>query len=191
MKKIFLFLVAVSISTASFAQTKWTVDPAHSFVSFSVKHLGISFVSGSFKKFDGTLAAAKPDLTDAKISFTVDVNSISTDVEQRDKHLKSNDFFNAETYPKMTFESTSLKKLSGDNYELSGKLTIRDVTKDVKFAVVYGGIKDAMGATKAGFSATTTINRFDYNVNYDLAAAGANVGKDVKITLNLEFAKAK
>ncbi|MGY4383324.1 polyisoprenoid-binding protein YceI [Pedobacter sp. UYP24] len=191
MKKIFLFFVAVSISTAAFSQTKWTIDPAHSFVNFSVKHLGISFVDGSFKKFDGTVVAAKPDLTDAKISFTVDVNSISTNVEQRDNHLKSNDFFNAETYPNMTFESTAFKKLSGNNYELSGKLTIRDVTKDVKFAVVFGGTKDAMGTTKAGFSAVTTINRFDYNINYDLAAGGASVGKDVKISLNLEFAKAK
>ncbi|RZK79378.1 MAG: polyisoprenoid-binding protein, partial [Pedobacter sp.] len=97
MKRAFLFLVAVSMSVASFAQTKWTVDPAHSFVNFSVRHMGISFVDGIFQKFDGTVTAAKADLTDAKINFTVDVNSISTTVEQRDKHLKSDDFFNAET----------------------------------------------------------------------------------------------
>ena len=103
MKKVFLFLVAISISVASFAQTSWTVDPMHSFVSFSVKHMGISFVEGSFKKFDGSVVAARPDLTDAKINFTVDVNSITTGVEQRDMHLKSDDFFNAETYPNMTF----------------------------------------------------------------------------------------
>lgn len=186
MKKLLLFLVAVSISAASFAQTKWTVDPMHSFVNFSVKHMGISFVDGTFKKFDGSVTAAKPDLTDAKISFTVDVNSIDTHVDQRNGHLKSDDFFNVEKYPSMTFESTSFKKLSGDNYELSGKLTIRDVTKDVKFAVVYGGTAVAQGTTKAGFSATTTINRLDYNIKYD--PTGAGVAKDVKITLNLEFA---
>lgn len=124
MKKLVLLFVAVAISTASFAQTKWTVDPMHSFVTFSVKHMGISFVDGSFKKFDGTVTAAKPDLTDAKISFTVDVNSVDTDVEQRNKHLKSDDFFNAEKFPAMTFESTSFKKLTGNNYELAGKLTI-------------------------------------------------------------------
>ncbi|WP_133575667.1 YceI family protein [Pedobacter metabolipauper] len=190
MKRLFLFLVAVSISAASFAQTKWTVDPMHSFVNFSVKHMGISFVDGSFKKFDGTVTAAKPDLTDAAISFTVDVNSISTSVEPRDKHLKTDDFFNAEAYPTMKFESTSFKKLKGDTYELNGKLTIRDVTKDVKFSVVFGGTaKDQQGNSKAGFAATTTINRLDYNIKYD--PTGMGVAKDVKITLNLEFAQAK
>jgi len=189
MKKIFLFLVALAVSVSSFAQTKWVVDPMHSFVSFSVKHMGISFVNGSFKKFDGSVVASKPDLTDAKIGFTVDVNSISTDVEQRDKHLKSDDFFNAETYPSMKFESTGFKKLNGSNYELSGKLTIRDVTKDVKFNVVYGGTAQQQGKTKAGFTATTTINRLDYHVNFD--QTGAGVAKDVTITLNLEFVEAK
>jgi len=163
MKKIFLFLIAISISAALFAQTRWTTDSLHSFVSFSVKHMGISFVEGSFKKFDGSVVAARPDLTDAKINFSVDVSSISTGVEQRDKHLKSDDFFNEETYPNMTFESTSFEKLKEKNYELSGKLTIRDVTKDVKFNVTFGGTtKDPQGNTRAGFSATTTINRLDY-----------------------------
>ncbi|WP_316810558.1 YceI family protein [Pedobacter heparinus] len=190
MKKVFLFLIAISISVASFAQTKWTVDPMHSFVNFSVKHMGISFVDGSFHKFDGSVTAAKADLTDAKISFTVDVNSISTNVAQRDKHLKSDDFFNAEKFPAMTFESTSFKKLSGNNYVLSGKLTIRDVTKDVKFNVVFGGTaKDQQGNTKAGFTATTSVNRLDYNIKYD--PTGMGIAKDVKVTLNLEFVQAK
>jgi len=190
MKKVFLLLVILSISVASFAQTKWTVDPMHSFVTFSVKHMGISFVDGSFKKFQGTVEAAKPDLTDAKINFTVDVNSINTDVEMRNNHLKTDDFFNAEKYPTMTFVGTSFNKLAGDNYELSGKLTIRDVTKDVKFAVIYGGTaKDQQGNVKAGFGATTTINRLDYNIKYD--PTGAGVAKDVTIKLNLEFVKAK
>jgi polyisoprenoid-binding protein YceI len=190
MKKVFLFLVAVSISVASFAQTKWTVDPMHSFVNFSVKHMGISFVDGSFKKFDGSVVAAKADLTDAKIGFTVDVNSISTSVEMRDNHLKTDDFFNAEKYPKMTFESTAFKKIKGNTYALAGKLTIRDVTKNVVFAVTYGGTaKDQQGNTKAGFTATTSINRLDYNIKYD--PTGAGVAKDIKITLNLEFTQAK
>jgi len=190
MKKVFLFFVALSISAASFAQTKWTIDPMHSFVNFEVKHMGISFVDGSFKKFEGTVDAAKPDLTDAKINFTVDVNSISTSVEMRDNHLKTDDFFNAAKYPTMTFAGTSFKKLKGNNYELSGKLTIRDVTKDVKFVVVYGGTaKDQQSNTKAGFNATTTINRLDYNIKYD--PTGMGVSKDVKINLNLEFVQAK
>ena len=190
MKKIFLFLVAISIGVASFAQTRWTADPMHSFVSFSVRHMGISFVEGSFKKFDGSVVAAKPDLTDAKINFTVDVNSISTGVEQRDIHLKSDDLFNAEAFPYMTFESIAFNKLKGNNYELSGKLTIRDVTKDVKFKVTFGGTtKDPQGNTRAGFSAITAINRLDYHVKYD--PTGSGVGKDVRISLNLEFIQAK
>lgn len=190
MKKVFLFLLAVSFSVASFAQTKWTVDPMHSFVNFSVKHMGISFVDGSFKKFDGSVVAAKADLTDAKIDFTVDVNSITTGVEMRDNHLKTDDFFNAEKYPKMTFESSAFKKIKGSTYALAGKLTIRDVTKDVVFAVTYGGTaKDQQGNVKAGFTATTSINRLDYNIKYD--PTGAGVAKDIKITLNLEFTQSK
>lgn len=197
MKKLFLFLIATAVSVASFAQTTWKIDPMHSFVNFSVKHMGISFVDGSFKKFDGTVAASKPDLTDAKISFTVDVNSITTGVEMRDNHLKTDDFFNAASYPEMKFESTSFKKVATktagkviNNYILTGKLTIRDVTKEVKFNVVYGGTaKDQQGNTKAGFGATTTINRLDYHIKYD--PTGAGVAKDVAIRLNLEFVQAK
>lgn len=197
MKKLFLFLVASSISMAVFAQTKYTVDPMHSFVGFDVKHMGISFVEGSFKKFDGSFITSKADFSDAKINFTVDVASISTSVEMRDNHLKTDDFFNAEKFPKMTFESTSFKKTATkspkqktNNYVLSGKLTIRDVTKPVTFLVSYGGTaKDQQGNTKVGFQATTTINRLDYNIKYD--PTGAGVAKDVKITLNLEFVQAK
>jgi polyisoprenoid-binding protein YceI len=190
MKKVFLFLLALSISAASFAQTKWSVDPMHSFVKFEVKHMGISFVDGSFKKFEGTIDAAKPDLTDAKINFTVDVNSISTDVEMRDNHLKTDDFFNVAKFPTMTFVGSTFKKISGSNYLLAGKLTIRDVTKNVVFKVIYGGTaKDQQSNTKAGFNATTTINRLDYNIKYD--PTGMGVAKDIKITLNLEFAQAK
>lgn len=185
MKRLSLFILAISISFASFAQTKWSVDPMHSFVNFSVKHSGISFVNGSFNKFDGQINSTAADFNGAKVSFTVDVNSVDTHVEMRDKHLKTDDFFNAEKFPKMTFESTSFKKLDDTHYELLGKLTIRDVTKDVKFDVVYGGTaKD-----KAGFMATTTINRLDYNVKYD--PTGAGVAKDIQIVLNLQFAKAK
>lgn len=190
MKKVFLLLVALSISVASFAQTKWKLDPMHSFVNFSVGHMGISFVDGAFNKFDGAIEDAKADFTDAKVNFTVDVNSVDTRVEPRNKHLKSDDFFNAEKYPNMTFVSTSFKKLSGNNYELTGKLTIRDVTKDVKFNVVFGGTHtDDKGTTKAGFAANTTINRLDYNIKFD--PTGMGVAKDVKISLNLEFVQAK
>ncbi|WP_293302252.1 YceI family protein [Pedobacter sp. UBA4863] len=190
MKKLFLFLLATGLSVATFAQTKWSTDPMHSFVNFAVKHSGISFVDGSFKKFNGEFTAAKADLTDANISFTVDVASINTSVDMRDNHLKSADFFDAAKYPTMTFESTSLKKSKGNTYVLKGNLTIKDVTKPVTFAVVYGGtVKDQQGNNKMGFLATTTINRLDYNVSYD--PTGAGIAKNVNITLNLQFAQAK
>ena len=134
--------------------------------------------------------ASKADFSDAKISFTADAASINTGVEQRDNHLRSDDFFNAEKFPKLAFESTSFKKVKGNTYALAGKLTIRDVTKNVVFSVVFGGTaKDQQGNTKAGFLATTKINRLDYNVKYD--PTGAGIAKDVNITLNLQFAQAK
>lgn len=194
MKKLFIMAVAAMLSTSLFAQTKWNVDNVHSNVKFSVPHLVISEVEGSFKKFNGSLVAAKPDLTDAKIDFTVDVNSINTDNEMRDNHLKGDDFFNAAQYPNMSFKGTSFKKISGNKYALYGNLTIRNVTKPVKFDVTFGGTaKDGYGNTKAGFKATTAINRFDYGLKWNTLteAGGATVGKDITIDLKLEFAQAK
>lgn len=194
MKRILLAAAAIIFQTVLFAQTKWNVDNAHSNVRFTVPHLVISEVEGSFKKFNGSVTASKPDFTDANVDFTIDVNSINTDNDYRDKHLKSDDFFNAEKYPNMTFKSTSFKKVSGNKYVLAGNMTIRDITKPVKFDVVYGGTaKDGYGNTKAGFKATTKINRFDYNLKWNTLteAGGATVGKDITIDLKLEFAQAK
>ncbi|RYE16770.1 MAG: YceI family protein, partial [Sphingobacteriaceae bacterium] len=153
-----------------------------------------SEVEGNFKKFNGTLTNTKPDFTDAAVDFTIDINSVDTDSEMRDKHLKGDDFFNAEKYPNMVFKSTSMKKLAGNKYALMGNLTIRNVTKPVKFDVTYGGTaKDGYGNTKAGFKASTVINRFDYGLKWNTAteAGGATVGKDVTIDMKLEFAQAK
>jgi len=194
MKKIMFAAALVLSQSALFAQTKWNVDPAHSSAKFTVTHLVISEVEGNFKTFSGTLINTKPDFTDAKVDFTIDVNSVNTDNDMRDKHLKSDDFFNTEKYPNMLFKSTSMQKLSGNKYALTGNLTIRNVTKPVKFDVTYGGTaKDAYGNTKAGFKATTVINRFDYGLKWNTAteAGGATVGKDVTIDLRLEFAQAK
>ncbi len=194
MKKILFSLLALA-PLALFAQTNtWKLDPAHSAVKFEVTHLVISSVEGRFNKFDGTIVANKADFTDAQINFTVDVNSINTDNEARDKHLKTDEFFNAEKYPNMTFKSTAFRKVSGNKYTLEGNLTIRDVTRKVKFDVVYGGTaKDPWGNMRAGFKATSTINRFDYNLKWDKAteAGGMVVDKIVNITLNLEFVQGK
>src|SRR5690349_23017627 len=180
------------VTPSKYASTKWTIDKVHSNVKFTVTHLVISEVEGYFKIFDGTVEHSKPDFSDAKINFTVDVNSINTDNENRDKHLKSDDFFNAEKFPQMKFESTSLQPLGNNKYKLTGNLTIRDITKPVTFDVTYGGTITSQGKTKAGFKATTTINRFDYNLKWNAATetGGMVVGKDVEVSVKLELNKA-
>lgn len=175
------------------AAVKWSIDKAHSGVKFSVSHLVISEVEGSFKLFEGSMENTKADFSDAKINFTIDVNSINTDNEKRDAHLKSDDFFNAEKFPQIKFESSSFSPLGGNKYKLSGNLTIRDITKPVTFDVTYGGNTVMYGTTKAGFKAKTTINRFDYNLKWDKTTEGGGlvVGKDIDITVNTEMNQAK
>ena len=187
---IFSIFTVVVTTNPAFSQGNWVVDNSHSNVKFTVTHLVISEVEGNFTSFTGTMQSSKSDFTDAVIEFSVDVASINTDNDSRDKHLKSDDFFNAEKYPKLTFKSLIFKKISGNKYELTGDLTIRDVTKRVKFDVTYGGtVKDGYGNTKAGFKATATINRFDYNLKWNSVteAGSVVVGPDVNILLNLEF----
>lgn len=168
----------------------WNVDASHSNVAFTVTHLVISEVDGNFKVYEGSLRSSKEDFTDAEINFKVDVNSIDTDNGSRDDHLKGDDFFNAAEYPYMTFSSKKFKKSGGKKYTLTGDLTIRDVTKEVTFDVTYGGqIVDPWGNTKSGFKASTTIDRFDYNLRWNAATETGSlvVGRDVEINLNLEF----
>jgi polyisoprenoid-binding protein YceI len=207
---IFATMLLLVSTNAMFAQNKnktpktstvvaqspktWNVDKTHSTVKFSVSHLVISEVEGSFKVYDGAISSTNDDFSNAQIDFSIDVASINTDNEMRDGHLKSDDFFNAASYPKMTFKSTSFKKKSGNKYELEGDLTIRSTTKKIKFEVTHGGTtKDGYGNTKAGFKATGNINRFDYGLKWNVLteAGGATVGKDIKIVLNLEFALKK
>jgi polyisoprenoid-binding protein YceI len=207
---IFATMLLLVSTNAMFAQNKkktpktsnvvaqspktWNVDKTHSTVKFSVSHLVISEVEGSFKVYDGAISSSNEDFSNAQIDFAIDVASINTDNEMRDGHLKSDDFFNATSYPKMTFKSTSFKKKSGNKYELEGDLTIRSTTKKIKFEVTYGGTaKDGYGNTKAGFKAMGNINRFDYGLKWNVLteAGGATVGKDIKIVLNLEFALKK
>ena len=173
--------------------TKWTLDKTHSNVRFTVTHMVVSETDGSFKIFDGTVEHTKADWSDAKINFTVDINSINTDNENRDKHLKGDDFFNAEKFPTAKFVGKTFKPLGNNKYELVGDLTIRDVTKSIKFDVKFGGIAASTRGDKAGFKATTTINRFDYNLKWDRAteAGGLVVGKEVELTVLVELNKAK
>jgi len=172
---------------------KWALDKGHSNVKFTVTHMVVSEVDGSFKTFDGTIEGTKPDFSDAVVTFTVDVASVNTDNENRDKHLKSDDFFNAEQFPQMKFQSTSFKPLGGDKYKLDGNLTIRDITKPVSFDVAYGGSINTQRGAKIGFKATTTVNRFDYNLKWDKAteAGGLVVAKEVTIKINAQFNEVK
>jgi polyisoprenoid-binding protein YceI len=172
--------------------TKWIVDKGHSNVKFSVTHMVVAETEGYFKIFDGSMESSKPDYSDAKIAFIVDVASVNTDNEKRDQHLKGDDFFNAEKFPQMKFESTSFQPQGNNKYKLNGNLTIRDVTKPITFDVTYGGeLKTTRGST-IGFKAAGTINRFDYNLKWNRATetGGLVVGKDVEIIVKLEMKQA-
>jgi polyisoprenoid-binding protein YceI len=172
--------------------TKWVLDPMHSEVQFKVKHLVISTVSGFFKSFEGSMETENEEFQDAEIDFSLDIDSIDTNQSQRDGHLKSPEFFDAEKYPKITFKSTSLKKKEDDEYRLEGHLTIKDVTKPVTLDVEYGGTtNDFYGNTKAGFEITGKINRKDFGLTWDgITEAGSVVlGEDIKLLINVQFAK--
>ncbi|KAF0148909.1 MAG: YceI family protein [Ignavibacteria bacterium] len=194
MKKIVLAVLLAIGFTLTNAQTAWKIDKSHSNVGFSVSHLIISDVTGQFKSYDGTIEFSKEDLSDAKINFSIDVASINTDNEGRDKHLKSDDFFNAEKFPKITFAGKSIKKVDGKKYKLTGDFTMRDVTKTITLDVIYNGIvKDPWGNTKAGFKVTGELNRLEYGLKWNnlMETGGAVVGKDVTITVNLELNQVK
>lgn len=190
-------LLALVLFVPAFAnaQVNWKFDNSHSNVMFTVSHLVISEVTGFFKEYDGTVTTAKnDDFTDAKITFTVKTKSINTDNEQRDNHLRADDFFNAEKFPEMKFVSKSMKKGKGKNFVLTGDLTIRDKTKQVKLDVTHLGIvKDPWGNTKSAFKLSGSINRFDYDLKWDKAieTGGLVVGKDVKINANIQLALQK
>jgi len=170
----------------------YKIDPLHSEIKFRVKHLMISNVTGEFKTFDATVTAEAADFSDASISFEADINSISTNNEQRDGHLKSDDFFNAEQFPKMTFVSTSVEKTGDDELLVHGNLTIRDVTKPVTLKAEIGGtMVDFYGQTKVGFDVSGTIQRKDFNLSWDAVteAGGVVVSNDVKLLLAVQFTK--
>jgi len=175
------------------AKTKWTLDPTHSEIQFKIRHLMITNVSGEFKNFSADVETEGEDFMTAKVSFTADVDSVTTGNEQRDGHLKSDDFFNTAKYPQIKFVATKYENVDDDgSYELYGDLTIRDITKNVKFDVEFGGIiKDPWGNTRAGFSINGKINRKDFGLKWNAAteSGGVVVGDDVKIHCNVEFIK--
>ena len=190
--RVFLFLFVVCLAVSISKAASWKMDKAHSQVKFSVAHLVISEVTGVFHDFDVTLTADKPDFSDAQVDATIQTSSIDTGIPNRDKHLRSNDFLNAEKFPLMTFKSTGIEKAGENTYRITGFLTIRDSTKSVVLDTQYTGtVKGLGGNLTAAFKATTTINRFDFGANWNktIETGGLIAGKDVEITLLMEFTK--
>lgn len=173
------------------ATTNWALDPTHSEIQFKVKHLMITTVTGSLKVLNASLTSASDNFEQAKVNFEAETGSIDTGNTDRDNHLKSGDFFDADQFPKITFESTSFTK-EDDDYTLEGNLTIKDVTKPVKIAVEFGGIAtDPWGNTKAGFTISGKINRTDFGLTWNAAleTGGVMVSEEVKIAGELQFVK--
>lgn len=180
------------MSTQTEKQTQWVIDPMHSEIQFKVKHLVISTVTGYFRKFDAKIFTDGESFEGARIEFRADVNSIDTNNEQRDAHLKSEDFFSAEKYPELRFVSRSFTSKGNDTYTLTGDLTMKGVTKEVSLTAELGGTaKDLYGNLKAGFEITGKINRKEFGLNWDAVteAGGVVVSDEVKLHLNVQINK--
>ena len=183
----------MAITSEQIPAGTWTLDPTHSEVSFSVRHLAISKVKGTFERFDATLTTAE-DHTASSVTATIDVASINTNQKDRDGHLQTGDFFLTSEHPQMTFTSTSIEEKSGDDFLVHGDLTLRGVTKPVTLDAEFGGlVVDGYGQTKLGFSAKTKIDRTAFGVNWNAAleAGGFTLGNDVTVSLEIQFTLAK
>lgn len=186
MKKLFFTIALFTMAIITIAQN-YTLDQNHTRVGFSVTHFGISQVEGRFKTFNVTMTSKKDDMNDAVVEMTADINSIDTDNEMRDKDMKSENWFDANKYPTLTFKSTSFKKTGDKNYKLTGNMTIRGVTKPITLDVVYNG-KAANPMTKkssVGFTITGKLNRKDFSVGS--GAASTVVSDEVDLRTNAEF----
>lgn len=173
------------------ATTKWAIDPSHSEIGFKVKHMMFTNVSGTFAAYDATITTEDDNFENASFEFSANIDSISTNNPDRDNHLKSGDFFDAENHPKLTFKASSFTK-DGDDYELTGDLSIKEVTKSVKFPVEFSGLmKDPWGNTKAGLNIYGKINRKDWGLNWNsaLETGGVLVGEEVKLNIELQLIK--
>ena len=167
----------------------WTVDKTHSNVDFQVKHMVISTVRGHFREFEGTLYIDQGQPENSRVTASIDVASIDTNAEDRDAHLRSDDFFNTDDYPKMTFTSTNVERVNDSRFRVTGDLTIRDVTQEVVLDGEYHGpITDPWGGSRAAFDATTEISRKEFNVRWNqaLETGGLVVSDNVKIHLHIE-----
>lgn len=195
MKKIVVSLItiiALALPAFAFAST-WTIDPDHSNVGFKVRHLMVSNVKGSFEKFTGTVEIDEKEITKSKVQVSIDTNSINTNVQKRDEHLRSADFFDVAKYPTMTFVSKKVAKTGTDSLKVTGDLTLHGVTKEVVLDVEgpTRESKDPWGNIRKGATATTKINRKDFGLGWNavLETGGVAVGEEVTITLEIEMIK--
>lgn len=178
------------METATQKKTKWVLDPAHSELTFIVRHMMIANMKGEFKNF--SVKVDGDDIFNSPLLVTVDASSISTNNTDRDNHLRSADFFDVENHKELTFKSTSFKQKDGDEYELKGILTVKGISKEITLAVEFGGInKDPWGNEKAGFSVEGKINRKDWGLNWNAAleTGGVLVSEEVKISGEVQFVK--
>jgi len=197
MKRIIALISTVIVLTIPViaSATIWNIDPDHSNVGFKVRHLMVSNVKGSFEKFTGTIDINDKDITKSKVEVTIDTASINTNVQKRDEHLRSADFFDVAKYPSMTFVSKKVAKAGKDNLKVTGDLTLHGVTREVVLDVEPLAMesKDPWGNLRRGTPATTKINRKDFGLvwNKALETGGVAVGEEVLITLEIEMIKAK
>ena len=172
--------------------TKWVIDTTHSEVQFKVKHMMISTVTGYFSDFTAVVETEGDDFSTAKVDFSANLNSISTNNEQRDAHLKTSDFFDAENHPQITFKGDKLEKVGDEDYILHGDLTIRGITKAMKLKVQYGGtVLDPWGGTRAGFTVEGKISRKEFGLSWNAMTetGGIVVSDEVRMQVNAEFVK--
>jgi polyisoprenoid-binding protein YceI len=185
MKKLNLLAVFVLVAGTAFSQT-WTYDKSHSRIGFNITHLMLTDVSGSFKTSEVTVTSSKADFSDAVIEASMDVASINTENENRDNDLKSEKFFDAAKFPKITFKSTSLKKVDGNKYKLAGDLTMKGVTKPVEFDAVLNGPIEQRGKTKIGLKVSGSFKRTDFGVG---PSGGTFLSEEIQLMANGEFTK--
>jgi len=193
LEQLEIFLHCPGIKTIIMAISKWVLDPTHSEVTFRVRHLMISYVTGQFTQFEASVETEEEDFTTAKVNFRIDAGSVTTGNPQRDEHLRSPDFFDTGKFPEIRFVATRYENVDNDgSYEVYGELTIRDITKTVKLDTEFGGvIKDPWGNTRAGFSVNGKINRREFGLQWQAVteAGGLVVSDEVRIHVGLEFIK--
>ena len=191
-KFILMSVMVLLIAFSSTAQTSWEADPAHSNINFTITHLVIAEVTGKFNDFSCTVQTKGDDFNGAQIEVGIKTASIFTNNEKRDNHLRSADFFDAEKYPQISFKSTAFEKTAENTYKINGVLTMHGISKPVVLeAKLKGLIKDPWGNSRAGFKATTALDRYEYDLKWNTALEGGGllVGKEVSIEINLELVK--